>query len=199
MSDEENKRRGGVPRSSLMIGATVFTVVLGLQVTGSYSGKSTTGRAVGMGNQAGGCNADMVVAQPELPEGVKVVYNDIPETLARKEAPDELPDFGIDGDYVIKINPRAGVKGKLADVTDGFTGVAAVDIALQDLGAQGFRNVYLDQEAKMVGGGLVGAERVFEFASDEVPDAIIELLEDLDEVEWVEPVQQMNKFSTPKN
>jgi len=173
----------------------VFTVVLGLQVTGSLSGKSTTGRAVGMGDRAGGCNGEVVSEQAPLPATAGVVFNDIPKTLSRRDAPEEPDDVLIDGEYVIKLSYEYGTK--LAAVTSGFTGVPIVDLTLEELGAKRFSNVYLDGSAKKIGGGALGGDRVYLFRSNEMPGTVSDFLEALDEVEWVEPVQKISKLATP--
>jgi hypothetical protein len=175
----------------------VFTVVLGLQVTGSLTGKSTTGRAVGMGDQTSGCNAEVFSEQVPLPDGVGVVHNEIPDKLARRDAPEEPDDFMIDGEYIIKISHEYG--GRLGAVTTGFTGIPIVDLTLEELGAEDFSNVYLDGSAKKLGGGLLGGDRVYHFSSVEMPATVSEFLEDLDEVEWVEPVQKISKLGTPND
>jgi subtilisin family serine protease len=196
MSDQSSGKPGaGIPRSAVMVGAMVFTVVLGLQVTGSITGKSTTGRAVGMGNQSGGCNAEVISEQVPLPESAGVVLNDIPEKIARRDAPEEADDMALEGEFIVKVSPALG--GKLAGVTTGFTGVPVVDLTLDELGADGFSNVYLDGVAKRVGGGMLGGDRVFRFSSDESVETVVDFLEGLDEVDWVEPVQRISKLVTP--
>ena len=50
----------------------------------------------------------------------------------------------------------------------------------------------------MVGGGLVGAERVFELPPMKSLMRSLSYLR-MRRGQWVEPVQQMNKFSTPND
>lgn len=196
MSEQPNSKPGsGIPRSAILVGAMVFTVVLGLQITGSLTGKSTTGRAVGMGSQSGGCNAEVMSEQVPLPATAGVVRNDIPEKISRRAAPEEAEDMALEGEFIIKVSPV--LKGKLAAVTTGFTGVPVIDLTLEELGADGFSNIYLDGAAKRVGGGLLGGERVFRFTSDESAETVIDFLEGLDEVDWVEPVQKVTKLGSP--
>jgi subtilisin family serine protease len=182
--------RRTIVSAGLLLALFAVIGILELAGDGSLLGAAT-------GNPEG-CAAGPAFEYPEeVPAEIMTMPPWFEEPEIRRPGPVEPPSHEfIEGQFVIQLTPPA-LEGAFLEDDRLVTASPELDEVLEGLGAIGFEPVFPPLARMKPSAAERGLDRIYAFEADEVADVVLERLEALPLVEFIEPVMRRQLHETP--
>lgn len=170
-------------RIAIFVGvlALIAAAVVALEFSGNLGLPSLTGAATGGAGPFGAVLVFPVEVPPEIGDPVEL------------PRPPGDPISGqpgsrwLQGRYIVRVSAAANDGAEVLEQRL-VTGLDDLDTTWDDLAAAEMRPVFDAGERMKPSGFDLGLDRVYSFRSDEEPESVLAALEELSDVDWIEPV-----------
>jgi len=188
------ERRTGI---ALTLAGGLVVLLAALEFTGRLSGRSHTGAATGA--QSGGCAGSPVADLPEeKPVDVRVGTKSLPRPSEPLEGPQDTWIDAIEGEFVLSLSVELNDASHI-DAGRLVTGNGPFDTAMETIAAADASKAWSHTPKNEARSAYLGLDRVWRFHSDAPLEEVLDQLEALQEVEWVQPLVAVRAFEAPND